>query len=116
MAWKIDYEKVAFAPDFSKGSLGYDLGTVEQSYPRPSVVEVRNAGPRAPSFVSIGLTAKLAGEMKIEEGNAALATDFYSPNQPAIFIGVLSSNQRTPVFVLGFRIVDQVETNQAATR
>ncbi|MGD1088783.1 MAG: hypothetical protein ABR955_08680 [Verrucomicrobiota bacterium] len=96
MDWKIDLNHVIIKPNYFEGK-------VEWTIPHVSATSIS------------GLDFN-AGEMEaisdFKTGSLAAPGVLVAKNKPVLCIGTLNDNQRSPVFVIGYRIITKEQINQ----
>ena len=86
--WSIDLDNVKFEPDFSRGIVSLHIPPLSAKGKNGATMDDVEMGD---------------GSMPFKTG-AIFKFPFVFANLPAVWVAVLSDNQRMPVFALGFRI------------
>jgi hypothetical protein len=88
--WKLDVDQVAIAPDFFTGQVTWTIPNVNTTPDGPGPKIIINGGT-------------VSASVPLKKG-CIRRTGFYLANKPVMHVMTLGDNQRTPVFVVGFRI------------
>jgi hypothetical protein len=98
--WQIDWDNVKIEPDFV-------AGTVKWTIPAPISIVGTNIN------IQMKGNSAAVGVIPFKRDKIFSAGLLYdSPNKPTLWIGTLSDDQRSPVFVIGFRIESERERGQ----
>ena len=93
--WRIDWDKTTINPDFATRTVSWQIIN-------PSATKLRN-GKKVGSLNSDNVAFLQTVPLIVGDYYPVRAVSL-GANEPQIFVGTISDNQRIPVFVLGFRL------------
>jgi hypothetical protein len=87
--WTIDWDKVKIDPDISAGKVAWTIPPISATGPHVNM-----------KFINSPIHGTTSFKKEIVRARGM----FLGPNDPLPYVGILSDDQRHPVFVIGFRI------------
>jgi hypothetical protein len=103
--WTLDWNNVKIEPDFSAATVHWTIPTV--------LIKGTNVHHGSTADLNVG-AIETESVFKAGAMNRVGIVDF--KDDPVIYVGTLSDNQRSPVFVIGFRIVSDSERPKRPNR
>jgi hypothetical protein len=96
LEWNVDWNRVRITPDFAERTVVFEFPEIGFSYLQDGVRKPVGSGNR----VTTRPITMRVGDLR------GLQAIFHGKNEPTLCVATLSDNQRTPVFIVGFRIDD----------